>query len=114
VSRDPQPGAGLPVLYTPEEVGTRLGRSSWWVKDQCRRGRFPCIRAGGAIRFTEEQIIEILVILEQRPGEPAQRHGSTVGRRRSQTLETSVEQLRARPPRRTPKVPPPGEGRRTA
>ncbi|GGM65746.1 hypothetical protein GCM10012275_40430 [Longimycelium tulufanense] len=105
---------GLPILYSPEEVGKRLGRSGWWVREQCRRDRFPHTRAAGAIRFTSEQFGEILRILERRPEFP-QQQGNAIGRRcRQQAPRTSVVQLRARPPRRARSAPPPDEGSRTA
>lgn len=91
---------GLPVLYTPEEVAARLGRSGWWVREQCRRGRFPHTRAAGAVRFTRQQFEELLQILERRP-EPAPQTPSTSVRRTSKKSPTRapVTQLRARPPR---------------
>lgn len=107
-------GADLPPLHTPEAVGKRFGRSGWWVREQCRRGRFPHTRAAGAIRFTNEQFAEILRILERRPSEAPQQQGSAVGRRaQPKALEASVVQLQARPPRRTRNAPS-GEGVRTA
>lgn len=104
----------LPTLYTPEEVSKRLGRSGWWVREQCRRDRFPHTRAGGAIRFTREQFDEILRILERRP--ESSKQGHTV--RRSPNRQTSRDagvQLRARPPRKTRPVSTPDDvGRQTA
>jgi hypothetical protein len=73
---------GLPILYTPEEVGKRLGCSGWWVREQCRRDRFPHTRAAGAIRFTCEQFGEILRILERRPESPQQQGGQGTGHSR--------------------------------
>lgn len=109
-------GSGLPDLHTPEAVGKLLGRSGWWVRDQCRRGRFPHTRAAGSIRFTGEQFAEVLRILERRPsGESSEQQARPSSRQaRSQAVETPVVQLRARPPRsRTRKASPP-EGNHTA
>lgn len=94
---------GLPVLHTPEEVAKQLGRSGWWVREQCRRERFPHTRAGGAIRFTHQQFEEILQILECRPGAaPQTARPSGGGRRHTSkvTARPSTPQLRARPPRK--------------
>lgn len=94
---------GLPMLYTPEEIAEQLGRSGWWVREQCRRDRFPHTRAGGAIRFTRRQLEELLQILERRP-EAAGPPDRTAPRRTSK--KTSVRglapttQLQARPPRK--------------
>lgn len=95
---------GLPILYTPEEVGKRLGRSGWWVREQCRRDRFPHTRAAGAIRFTRAQFDGILQILERRP-EPGQGGGGTAVdgrsyRRARQPGHAPAVQLQARTPRR--------------
>jgi hypothetical protein len=95
---------GLPPTRTPEEIGPSvLGRSGWWVREQCRRGLFPHIRAAGAIRFTDAHVAEIILLLEQRPDQQGQQPRGTTARRSAKPLATgqSVTQLRARPPRRT-------------
>lgn len=106
----------LPTLYTPEDVAKLLGRSGWWVREQCRRDRFPHTRAAGAIRFTREQIDEILKILERRPDPSKQ--GVAAGRspRRNTLAKGGEVQLRARPPRkeRSAAVPDEVSRRRTA
>lgn len=93
----------LPRLHTPEALGKTLGRSGWWVREQCRRGLFPHTRAGGAIRLTDSQVAEILRILERRPDQGQQQgRGATTGRRRTQKQPAEqVVQLRARQPRRS-------------
>ncbi len=92
--------SGLPRLYTPEEIAEPIGRRPWWVKEQCRRGRFPFIKAGGAYRFTSEHFAEILRLLEHRPGQPQQRTTAAGRRAKPQTSPEPVVQLRARQPRR--------------
>lgn len=94
--------AALPVLFTPEEIAKQLGRSGWWVREQCRRDRFPHTRAGGAIRFTRQQFEELLRILERRPDvepKPGRTTPRRNNRRQSEREHGSSNQLRARPPR---------------
>lgn len=95
--------AALPVLFTPEEIAKQLGRSGWWVREQCRRDRFPHTRAGGAIRFTRQQFEELLQILERRP-DVVPTSGRTAPRRSSKKPfardHAPSSQLRARPPRK--------------
>lgn len=90
----------LPTLYTPEEVAKRLGRSGWWVREQCRRDRFPHTRAAGAIRFTRDQFGEVLQILERRPETSNQGIAAVRSPNRKAAEGGKVLQLRARPPRR--------------
>lgn len=95
----------LQPLHLPEDLAAMLGRSKWWVCEQCRQGRFPFVKPGGGYRFTDRHVEEILAILEELP--MAQRH---VGRARPaeprrasqpQASEAgSAVQLKARPPRR--------------
>lgn len=94
---------GLPPTRTPEEIGPSiLGRSGWWVREQCRRGLFPHIRAAGAIRFTDAHVAEIIRLLEQRPDQQGQQSRGTAARRPVKPPASAqvVTQLRARPPRR--------------
>jgi hypothetical protein len=62
---------------TPEDVAAKLGCSVWWVKKQCRERRFPCMKVGGAYRFTPAHLGEIMQSLELRPSEMG--HNSATG-----------------------------------
>ncbi len=95
----------LPSLHTPEDLAAMLGRSKWWVCEQCRRGRFPAIKPGGSYRFTDQHVEEILAILEQGPlvgggkdkARAVRRKRASPGR---SSGSPSAVQLKARPPRR--------------
>nr|WP_079132269.1 helix-turn-helix domain-containing protein [Streptomyces nanshensis] len=98
-------GGALPRLYTPEEVADVFGCSDWWLKEQARRRRVPFTRVGGAYRFTEGHVIEIVRLFEERPAEerrPVERPrvAASGDERRRQPFTSPVQQLRARPPRR--------------
>ena len=42
---------------SPEQVAEAIGASSWWVREQARRGRIPHLRLGrGRIRFLPEHV----------------------------------------------------------
>lgn len=92
----------IPRLFTPEEIGDRLGRSAYWVKKQCRLGLFPHTWSSGAYRFTSGHFAEILRVLERRPSNgQRQGNGGTVRRRATPTSGEPVVHLRARRPRRS-------------
>ena len=92
-------------LHTPEVVAGVLGCSAWWVKEQCRKGRIPFTKLGGAYRFTSDHVAEIIEIFEERPtgAHLQQDRGSTVRRLAQVQTTASTSKLRARPPRRTQK-----------
>lgn len=95
----------LPPLHTPEDLAAMLGRSKWWVCEQCRRGRFPSIKPGGSYRFTDQHVEEILAILEQPPSAMTRndKNRGTKSKRPSSPRSTGEKQairLKARPPRR--------------
>jgi hypothetical protein len=96
---------GLQPLHTPEDLAVMLGRSRWWVCEQCRRGRFPSIKPGGSYRFTDQHVNEILAILEQAPVTTIGKgKGRTAKSKRASPARSSGAapgvQLKARPPRR--------------
>jgi hypothetical protein len=54
--------------YSPREVCDAFGKAStWWLAQGCREGKYPHLRVGGQIRFTDAHIEEITSILEHRP-----------------------------------------------
>ena len=70
-ARQRQRGAGVSgalKLWTPREVGARLGMSASWVKDHSngrRRPRLPAIRVGGVWRYIPEDIERWIESLKQ-------------------------------------------------
>lgn len=101
-ARDP-----LPRLYTAAEVAGALNCSSWWVKEQARQRRIPFTWIGGAYRFTDEHLAEIIRSFEVRPttdpatsDEPRPTGSGPVRRRPVEEIQQAAPRLRARPPRR--------------
>lgn len=45
--------------------------SKWWLLEGVRNGKYPHLRIGRQIRFTEQHITEIAELLEIRPAAPA-------------------------------------------
>jgi hypothetical protein len=92
----------LQPLHTPEDLAAMLGRSKWWVCEQCRRGRFPSIKPGGSYRFTDQHVEEILDILEQAPAAVNRKVKGRAARakRASPVSRTPGVRLESRPPRR--------------
>jgi hypothetical protein len=95
---------GLPRLYSPEEVADAIPKvSAWSVRQEVRKGRYPCIRVGArrVIAFTRAHFDEIVAICEQRPFDEAPRTAPArnPSTRRRAVSEPGVE-LRARKPRR--------------
>jgi excisionase family DNA binding protein len=96
-----------PRLLEPSEVAAVLGCSEWWVKEQARRRRIPFTKVGGAYRFTDEHLYEIIRIFEQRPVVTQAPDADTTAPRRSKVSPQPVApvvQLRARHPRRARKA----------
>jgi hypothetical protein len=95
----------LQPLHTPEDLAAMLGRSRWWVCEQCRRGRFPSIKPGGSYRFTDQHVDEILAILEQAPAAAIRKGRGRAAKPKHisparSSGATSAVRLEARPPRR--------------
>lgn len=90
----------LPTLYTADDVAAALDCSTWWVKEQARRGRIPFIRSGSGYRFKKGHVEEILLILEERPKRSTEAATSASRKRAQAAGPQRVVQLRARSPRR--------------
>ena len=62
---------------TVADVATRLRRSKWWVKEQCRLGKVEHLRLGDGpnapIGFTEEQYKALLATFTVHPEAPRKR-----------------------------------------
>jgi excisionase family DNA binding protein len=97
-------GSTPPRLLEPSEVAALLGCSEWWVKEQARRRRVPFTKVGGAYRFTDEHLYEIIRIFEHRPSQTQKSDDGTIPQRRAvpgrSRSATAHVQLRAQPPRR--------------
>ena len=68
------------VTLTPEEVAKTLGMSTWWVREQARRGRIPHLRlAKGRIRLLPEHVdaLVALVTVEGRAADDAPPAGAS-------------------------------------
>lgn len=51
------------VTLTPEEIAKTLGMSTWWVREQARRGRIPHLRlAKGRIRLLPEHVDALVAL----------------------------------------------------
>lgn len=96
----------LPSLYTAKEIADSLRVSESWVKERARRREIPFTLVGGAYRFTEAHLEQIIEIFEQRP-ESTAGQVVTAPRRRVQPrpeAASAVVPLQARQPRRRPKA----------
>ena len=65
------PAQAQPLCHKASDVAVMLGCSEWWIKEQARRGRIPYAFIGGAYRFTNEHVTQIVALFEVRPTEPA-------------------------------------------
>ena len=54
--------------YSVEEVAAMFGGGpGWWLRNGVKQGRFPCLKIGRQIRFTDEHLKTISTSLEQHP-----------------------------------------------
>ncbi|MFI5703653.1 helix-turn-helix domain-containing protein [Streptomyces xanthochromogenes] len=92
----------LPHLFRPAEVATALGCSEWWLKEQARQSRIPFTRLGGAYRFTEDHVAEIIRLFEERPTRHVNASENVPVQRRARSVRPAERPtvLKARPPRR--------------
>ncbi|MFC4943239.1 helix-turn-helix domain-containing protein [Pseudonocardia sp. GCM10023141] len=90
------------TLYKPAEVAAMLRCSTWWIKEQARRGRIPFSWIGGSYLFTRDHIAEIVAIFESRPDGNASisAEGERVVRARRKPMIEPKVRLTARTPRR--------------
>ncbi|MFI6776110.1 helix-turn-helix domain-containing protein [Nocardia sp. NPDC050412] len=59
----PEDVADLPVLYSPEAVAQALGLPSpHWLENEARHKRIPHTRFGRRLRFTREQVDQVIQI----------------------------------------------------
>ncbi|MFC9247790.1 DNA-binding protein [Streptomyces sp. NPDC057136] len=89
--------SALPQLHTPEAIADSLQVSTWWVKEQARKGRVDAVKAAGAWRFTDEQYAQLLALHTTTavPEEP-----DVIAQRRRPAAPAATLQLVARLPRR--------------
>ncbi|GAA0360234.1 helix-turn-helix domain-containing protein [Actinoallomurus spadix] len=91
--------SSIPLLHTPDEAAEILRCKPSWLKEQARKRRIPFTFIGGAYRFTNAHLEQIIRQFEQQPEDL----GPAAAPRRKKTAEaatTGVAQLRARPPKR--------------
>ncbi|MFE4330135.1 DNA-binding protein [Streptomyces sp. NPDC056831] len=87
----------LPTLHKPEAVADSLSVSTWWVKEQARKGRVDAVKVAGAWRFTDEQYAQ-LVQLHTTPA--VDQAVATIPRRSRSNGTAAPLQLVAKLPRR--------------
>ena len=56
-----------PVSYDAKKAGDIIGQSANWMKTQARAGKIPFTRVGRQMRWTPQQLAEILRAGEQKP-----------------------------------------------
>jgi hypothetical protein len=62
----------LPTTYSLADAAAAVGKSRFWLAEQVRRQRVPHLRIGRQVRFTAEQVAEIVAASEVRPAPAAQ------------------------------------------
>ena len=66
------------VTLSPEDVAKTLGTSTWWVREQARRGRIPHLRLGkGRIRLLPEHVDALVALFTVEGGASAVQPAST-------------------------------------
>jgi excisionase family DNA binding protein len=67
IHTEPPALVGLPMkLLTMQEVADYLDVPLSWVQDQVRTRKVRCSRIGKHVRFTHDQVVEIVAAGEQR------------------------------------------------
>jgi excisionase family DNA binding protein len=90
------------VTLTPDEVAKTLGMSTWWVREQARRGRIPHLRlAKGRTRLLPEHV-DALVALVTVQGSAADEAPAAAASSDLSALAPTAKSLRAH--RRRPHV----------
>lgn len=90
------------VTLTPDEVAKTLGMSTWWVREQARRGRIPHLRlAKGRVRLLPEHV-DALVALVTVQGSAADEAPAAAASSDLSALAPTAKSLRAH--RRRPHV----------
>lgn len=88
ISQERQMPVNLPRTYTPREVGDVLQVTTEFVYDQCRARRWPHLRVGSKfVRFTDEQIDQILELITMETKPPAREPETEPARQRNQRLK---------------------------
>ena len=89
-----------PILHTPEEAAELLRCKASWLREKARLREIPFSKVGGAYRFSDAHLTQIVAQFEQAPGRPA---APAVRRTRPATElapASGSAQLKARRPRR--------------
>lgn len=87
------------ILHTPEQAAAILQCKASWLREQARLRAIPFTKIGGAYRFADAHLAEIVAMNEQRPGSATP---PKVVRRRTgvDTEPAGVATLQARRPQR--------------
>lgn len=87
------------LLHTPEQAAEILQCKPSWLREQARLRRIPFTKPGGAYRFSDAHLAEIVAMYEQRPG--SANPPKVVRRRTGVDAEPAgVSTLQARRPQR--------------
>jgi hypothetical protein len=89
------PETGLVSVYDADEASVILRCKASWLKAKARERKIPFTMIGGAYRWTDAHLAEIIRLGEVVPAVPAQR-----SRRSAGPAGPQVPLLQARPPRR--------------
>lgn len=91
------------VTLTPEEVAKTLGMSTWWVREQARRGRIPHLRlAKGRIRLLPEHVDALVALYTVESGVADDAPATTAASSDLTALNPTAKSVRAH--RRRPHV----------
>ena len=89
------PETGLVSVYDADEASVILHCKASWLKAKARERKIPFTMIGGAYRWTDAHLAEIVRLGEVAPAVPAQR-----SRRPADPAGPQAPLLQARPPRR--------------
>jgi hypothetical protein len=85
-----------PVTYDAAKAGEMVGQSANWMKTQARAGRIPYTRIGRSMRWTPQQVAEIIRAGEKKP----ETRPALVARTPRRKMAGGVPALQAKTPRR--------------
>ncbi|MFS0694333.1 hypothetical protein [Streptomyces nitrosporeus] len=52
----------LPQLHTPKDIADALQVSTWWVREQAKKGLVAGVKVAGAWRFTDLQYQQLVAL----------------------------------------------------
>ena len=83
----------MALTHSPADAAARIGTTETFLREKVRAGELPCVRVGRrAIRFTDDQIAEIIGLLsEPAKAKPARSLTTTRSRKKSGTKPAPVK-----------------------